>query len=385
MEELYLLDKNLKKIHIIDTYSSVIWTPRYNTVGDCELVIQASYENLNKIKESKYISRDDDDMVCEIVKIAIETDEENGDQFIITGTDVKNILHQRIVTEQTNFSGLVEDYIRTLINDSIISPTSPDRKISNFVLGDKVGFEDTISQQVTYDVVGEKIEELCQTYGWGYKVIVENEKFVFVLYSGNDLSKYISFCSNYDNISTTEYSEDNSNIKNVAIIAGEGEGVERVKTTIGEGVGIDRHELYVDARDISSIVDYDELTSSYPNGTIVTISGKKYYQVDGVNIAIITYDDDDEISEVQLCDDIYIESLASRGYEKIADYASVTSFTGDVITTLGYEYKKDYELGDIVNIKNEYGISMNVRITEVIESRDDNGYVIEPTFENVSE
>ena len=45
MEELYLLDENLKKIHIIDTYSSAIWSPRYNTLGDCELVIQASKEN----------------------------------------------------------------------------------------------------------------------------------------------------------------------------------------------------------------------------------------------------------------------------------------------------------------------------------------------------
>lgn len=165
MEELYLLDKDRKRKYIIDTYSSVIWTPRYNTVGDCELCIQASKENINKIKECKYISREDDDMVCSIEGIDIETDVETGDQLIITGIDVKNILHQRIVMKQTNFSGLVEDYMRTLINDSIINPTDADRKISYFVLGDKAGFEDTISQQVTYDNVGEKIEELCQTYG----------------------------------------------------------------------------------------------------------------------------------------------------------------------------------------------------------------------------
>lgn len=28
-------------------------------------------------------------MVCEITKIEIKTDEENGDQLIITGTDIK--------------------------------------------------------------------------------------------------------------------------------------------------------------------------------------------------------------------------------------------------------------------------------------------------------
>ena len=49
MEELYLLDEELNKKHIIDTYSSIIWTPRYNNLGDCELVIQASQDNFKKI------------------------------------------------------------------------------------------------------------------------------------------------------------------------------------------------------------------------------------------------------------------------------------------------------------------------------------------------
>lgn len=50
---------------------------------------------------------------------------------------------------------------------------------------------------------------------------------------------------------------------------------------------------------------------------------------------------------------------------------------------MSYQYKKDYKLGDIVKIVNEYGISINVRISEVIENRDDNGYTMEPTFENI--
>lgn len=251
MEELYLLDENRKRKHIIDTYSNIIWAPRYNDLGDCELVISATEENFRKIEECKYISRTDDDMVCEIKKIDIQTDEENGNQIIITGTDIKNILNQRIVEKQTNFNGFVEDYIRKLINDSIINPTNPDRKIKNFILADKVGFTETISEQVTYDYVGNKIQELCKQYGWGYKVTIINENFVFALYKGEDKSNYITFSQDYDNISTTAYSKNDSNIKNIALIAGEGEGVERITATIGAGKGINRHELYIDARDIS--------------------------------------------------------------------------------------------------------------------------------------
>ena len=51
MEEFYLLDNELNKKYIIDTYSSAIWASRYNDIGDCELVISASEENFKKIEE----------------------------------------------------------------------------------------------------------------------------------------------------------------------------------------------------------------------------------------------------------------------------------------------------------------------------------------------
>lgn len=383
MEDLYLLDKELNIIHIIDTYISVIWSNRYNTIGDCELVISASVENFNKVKESKYLERSDDDMVCEINRIEIKTDEENGDQLIITGTDVKNILYQRIVEKQTNFNGLVEDYIRTLVEDAIINPTNPDRKIDNFILDDKKGFAEMIKQQVTYSDLGEKVEKLCKQYGWGFKITVKDKKFVFSLFKGEDRTQYVTFSPEYDNISTTDYVQDNTDIKNVALVAGEGEGVNRAVAIIGSGKGIDRHEIYIDEKDTSSVIEYNELTHRYPHGKQVTIEGIIYYQIDGVNIATITKDAEGEITEVQLCRDIYIETLENIGYEKLSTHKSVTSFTGEVIVGMNYTYKDDYDLGDIVNIINEYGISINARISEIIENQEENGYKMEPTFEYI--
>ena len=383
MEEFYLLDNELNKKYIIDTYSSAIWAKRYNDIGDCELVISASIENFRKIKECKYIARNDDDMVCKIKKVELQTDEENGDQLILIGNDITDILNQRIVIKQTNFNGLVEDYIRTLINDSIIKPTNTDRKIKNFTLANKKGFSETIREQVTYDNVGEKIQKLCKQYGWGYRVTVNKGNFIFALYKGNDISRYITFSHNYDNISTTDYVKDDSNIKNVALVAGEGEGVARKTITIGNGTGIDRHELYVDARDISSEIDYDELLTNYPNGKEKVINNVIYYQVNGSNIAILTKNDAGEITNVQLCNNIYMENLKNTGYEKMSEHTSITSFAGEIIVGMSYKYKEDYNLGDIVNIVNEYGISINVRISEVIENQDDNGYTMEPTFENI--
>ena len=56
-------------------------------------------------------------------------------------------------------------------------------------------------------------------------------------------------------------------------------------------------------------------------------------------------------------------------------------FAGTVEPDINYKYKKDYNLGDIVKIINEYGLSAKARITEVIESWDESGYTCIPTFD----
>ena len=50
-----------------------------------------------------------------------------------------------------------------------------------------------------------------------------------------------------------------------------------------------------------------------------------------------------------------------------------------------FVYKTDYNLGDVVTVENEYGISVGARIVEVVEVDDDNGYSVQPKFENTTE
>ena len=123
----------------------------------------------------------------------------------------------------------------------------------------------------------------------------------------------------------------------MALIGGEGEGTARKYQSIGDSEGFDRYELFVDANDISS--------------------------------------NDGEIS---LTD--YNKLLIERGNEKITENTFVESYTGEVETTLTYVYKKDYDLGDIVETVNEYGMEATPRIIEIIESENENGLRVVPTF-----
>ena len=88
-------------------------------------------------------------------------------------------------------------------------------------------------------------------------VLNSSNVFEFSLYAGLDHSyqqttnPYVIFSPEFNNIITSTYTEDDIPFKNVALVAGVGEGDERVTISVGSASGLDRRELYVDARDIS--------------------------------------------------------------------------------------------------------------------------------------
>ena len=74
--------------------------------------------------------------------------------------------------------------------------------------------------------------------------------------------------------------------------------------------------------------------------------------------------------------------IRAIGENTLAEQVRTQSFEGDVDTIDTYEYKTDYDLGDIVKVKNEYEIEAEAQITEVMESDDaESGYAIEPKYE----
>lgn len=427
MMEIYVLNGDLQPLALIDNYTSLIWANRYVEEGDCELYIEATAENLQILRKGNYLKRADDDMICRIEKIELETDVENGNFLIITGYDVKKFLKQRVIWNMISVDGKTEDYIRQIIQENLVTPNQSSRYITNasgrpnFFLGDRAGFSEVITEQVSYKNVGEKIEEICTKYGWGFKIIMDSttENFYFILYKGDDRSESVIFAPEFENIISTTYTDDKSNFYNVALVGGEGEGSERSRNVSGYAEGLDRSEIFVDAKDISRTISYDELTDLYPHGSIypqgaatfghwrmdyinvpkvdaeqfrevkerfpngqeVWIDGNVYWQCYDVDIAVLQRESADEDFEVTLLDVVYNTYLINRGYEKLAEFPEVISFEGSVDPETTFTYKRDYFLGDIVSVRNEYGIEAQVRIVEVVELWDTNGHTIEPKFE----
>lgn len=358
MINVYVLNPNdLSIMGIIEGYVSLIWRPAYYDIGDFELYMGATKQITELLKKDVYLVRDIDVSVVGgvvtyrnvmIVKnIDLITDIEDGDFLNVTGRELKFLLHSRIVWNQTNLYGNVENALRTLVNSNAINPTNPNRIIPNMALDKLAGISDTLSIQITGDYLDESIVSICTNYYIGWEIYISSGKLLVRFYKGEDRSygqsqnPYVVFSDSFDNLFNTEYQLHTEEYANCTLIGGEGEGTQRIYTTIGnEYSGLNRFEHFTDARDSSQNKDSDEAIS----------------------------------------DSDYLALLVERGYEALAELAITEGFSGEVKSEGAFVYGTDFFIGDTVTVINKYGIQRNVSVLSAIESTDENGTKLIPQF-----
>ena len=422
--DIYVYNPDLEQLGIIDQYKSLIWANRYKDLGDCELYVPATEENLNLLQVGNYLRRLDDDMICLIKRRELSTDVETGDYITVTAQDAKCLLDQRIVNQLYITKRTAYYFLTHMITDFCIDAGAKRSfKKSNgnalLALDSTSGAWDGCDITASWENVGEKTREICDQFGYGYKAFLDDANAIIKIkvYKGTDRSANVIFSDAFENLASTEHDDDATNMGNVFRVCGEGEGYSRTTILMGDSnIGIDRYEVYVDARDISRSmsgsdlktnypgevaqdgsgnyywkVDYlnipiytpeqlAELQITHPGGAIITYSYKQYYQLRTANVATLSKSTLDDSDTVDVNDLIYLPFLYQRGAEKSYEYGRQKTFTGE-ISNVTFYYKEDYFLGDIVTVINAYGITAQARVIEVIEVDDNNGYRIEPTFE----
>lgn len=351
-----ILNQNYELVDVLDVFSSLIWTDRYSDYGDFEISTVVSSEYVKKLAINQFLASEHSEHVMIIEDLNITTDVETGNQLVVSGRSLESILYRRIVWNQTILNGNFQNQLEKLFNENIINPSDQKRKINHFVFEkstDPYITGLTVNAQFTGDYIYDAVKSLCDSFELGFKITLKEGNMVFKLYHGTDRSyeqeenPYVVFSPNFDNLINSDYSKSIREIKNIALVAGEGEGSSRKKTVVGNNSlsGLERKELFVDARDVSS--DTEEGTIS---------------------------------------DSEYIAQLAKRGEEKLSECKTSEVFDGQVNSDRMYKYDEDFFMGDIVQFENEFGISSRVRITEYMYSESEDGGIEQyPTFKNLDD
>lgn len=346
------MNREFQTIGLIDVFESLIWTERYYEAGNFELYTLMDSNLFSMIEPDDILWLKDSDQVMLIEETEISTDVETGTHLKISGRSLESVLERRIIWNQTVLNGNFQNAIKRLLNENVISPSIPERKIPNVVFVDSTdpaitGL--TISAQFTGDNLYDTLKTLCETYEVGFRIILDDQnRLCFSLYAGADRSydqvenPYVIFSPKFENLVDSNFLESSKTLKTVALVAGEDSGQNRRTrvVSVSDGTGLDRREMYVDARDIQSERD---------DGTVIP-------------------------------DAEYLASLDHRGEQKLAENTYVKAFEGGIETHNMFVYGVDFFKGDIVQIENEFQIASKVRILEIIRSEDESGYSVYPTF-----
>lgn len=354
----------LEVIGILDTAQSVIWHSVYYGVGDFEIYIRLK-DALQVIADARYITRIDNDEVGVIESILIADDIESGKMVTIKGRFAKSLLDRRIIynlsgtsNKATILQGNVETNVRKLVNDNAIAS----RSLEILELGEVAGISKTIvdeqgaaaQKQVSFENLLDYTEAVLKEYSIASKVKLNGNKLQYFIYEGADRSadntvgnQSIVFSKEFDNLTSSEFTYDATLEKNVALVGGEGEGIDRFCVLLGSQSGLRRKEVFVDASSIKK-----------------------------------TYKDENE-TEKTYTDAEYTAMLKSHGHQAKSAMKVLEDFNGAIdIMNGNWIYGRDVFLGDIVTVQdNDIGVFKNVRLGEVTEYQDGDGYAVEAVYQ----
>lgn len=353
-------DRNVRPIAVVDLYTSAIWTERYSDVGDFELYLPLNSNYLEYLAIDNYVTLRDSDRAMIIESMQVESKLDSGEKIALyKGSSLESVLKRRIVWNQVTLQGYADVVIRTLLNQNAISPSDSKRAIPNLIYGGPIDnytrrYVETIGTvecQFMGEVLFDAVKSICEKINLGFKIVFNDAgQMVFYLYYGLDRTinqttrDAIVFSPEYDTLISSRYLQNFASYRNVALIEGEErENLPRKRESVyisaAEPTGLDRRELYVDAGDLRS------------------------------------EDNGQEIS-----DSDYRKLLQYKGILSLQENSVASVFDGEVETNIGPQYGQDYFLGDFVSTENEFGLGTVAQITEYIRSYDAGGYSAYPSF-----
>lgn len=251
--DIYIYDTSFQLVAIIDVYDSFIWVERYSDYGDFELYLPMDSNAIQYLKADYYVEIRESDRTMIIEDIQIDTDIDEGPLLKVSGRSLESILDRRIVWKQTLISNKMPgEVIHQLLNENIIEPTDESRRIDGFAYESRGLSYENISKiqsiQFTGDNLYDIVKSISDAYGFGFKITGPtlqersegNVCFHFELFQGVNRSytrddgtdqlviPHVIFSPNFDSLLNSSYYESHRNHKTIALVAGQGEGVDRV-------------------------------------------------------------------------------------------------------------------------------------------------------------
>lgn len=385
--ELITLNPFFQPVKLIDNYDSIIWTERYSSNGDFEIVTSDIETMLKALPLESYVSLRDSNvpMVVEVHKIVKPL--RGAPKLTIMGRSFETVLERRasifripdtypiVPWEVSAAKGSDAAWIvmRNVLGDEARTipgaPPEVTSEISGVDVASRTSEDDLFWRGTTYasriiDIpppidfsipddpdpyikfpvntgdLYSTIIEMISTSRRGFKAVRpadESQEYVSLeIYNGADLTESVSFDARFDQFNSSTYLFSRQGSTNVAYIFGPDAASEVLKNAGPSPKGLDRRVLYLDETSTGGISGDAELRRQ-------------------------------------------------RALVELYKYNSTALFDGEIAEQIAVDYNKKYFLGDIISLVGEYDLSTNVRVAEFIRSSDASGRKAYPAFEVVDD
>lgn len=343
MSNFYIYNAARERIGVLQHDNAVQWLENYQSPGEVKIDAQATADNLAMLIDGNRIYNTDTDTVARICHVDIVQTE--SEELITAHADITSeLLSDRVLMATEN---------ATVAETAMYSIYSKNRRDLPIASGKAEGYTERAEMELTWGSVLDAEKKLADVSGLGFMVLFNPETGAetFKVYKGINRSKdlfpgYVGyFGTDVGNIQNVAASSGTTDFKNVAVVAGAGEGkLREVRiVSLGNVSGENRRELYVDARDLQR-----EYQIATPTGA-VDEKGNPIYNYETKIYTAAEYN----------------ALLDARGLEKLAECLKTFSITCDIVQN-NILYGVDYFLGDRMPVKlPEYGIYASARISSV--------------------
>ena len=232
--DLRILDAQFNDLAVAEGYLSRIWSTRYSAYGDFEIQSIAGSDLASYFRSGSYIVDLDSNTGMFIETEEPATDVDDIPVVSFKGRSFEVILDRRIIWGRKKISGNIQDIIAALIDEAIINPTIPERKVDNFVFRRSTNLQfDECNLSEPIDLDGDSLYDivkmLCDAFGAGFKIEFDNDlkQLTFMLYFGRilDGTAYdgggltVEFSPGYENLQSSRYLRDTQSYKSVVLVS----------------------------------------------------------------------------------------------------------------------------------------------------------------------
>lgn len=357
--ELYVYSSEMELQGIVEKIASLIWTRRYWSCGEFKLLVPFTEEHSRMLVKNNIIMKRGDDEAAQIRYVHITKNSQGLEEIEVQGKFLIAWIGKRIIKKQIITNDTTQNILYRIVRENVTNPADTARKIPDVSIATddedtESGVIDYTSEQYTNAQLAAETAAKAAKLGIRMRTDARTGAHVFSVYEGRDLTAGNNagnapciFSQEFDNIVEQEYTNSVENLKTTAFVGGEEkEGVARKVAEVGgSAAGLAREEVFINATDI-----------------------------------VQEYEDDDG-TQVTLTDTEYLALLSARGAEELEQYAETLSFGSKINTFANLIYRTDYDLGDRVTCVNKrWGIRIDVRITEIAETYQNNVEEIDITF-----